>query len=229
MRMLTLLAVTLLTAVPAHADLLYTYEGSAFQLVSGEYTQADRVTGHLMLDGAFQPQSAVGAQFVPASAIRDYSLPRLPRLLKFGPGLGVEAALTTWLQQATARIAATILRAPREGVTILMPRVRVEVAEACSGLQTLAIVLAAASLIAAVLPARRLPWALALLVAAILLALEANALPVAGVALGLEYTAGSLLRTWKDWIQISTTTLAIIQLIALVRLQSARSWTGQWA
>ena len=65
--------------------------------------------------------------------------------------------------------------------------------------------------------------------AAILLALEANALRVAGVALGLEYTAGSLLRTRKDWIQISTTTLAIIQLIALVRLQSARSWTGQWA
>ena len=149
-------------------------------------------------------------------------LPRLPRVLKSGLGLGLEAALTTRLQHATASAATVILRtirmpARQDGVFIDLSRVRVEVAEMCSGLQTLGLMLAAAALIAAVLPARRLPWALGLFVSAIVLALEANALRVAGISIGLEQM-GAMSREWKDWIQIGTTGLALGQLAGIERL-----------
>jgi len=144
-------------------------------------------------------------------------LPRLPRVLKFGLGLGLEARVTTTLQRATAWLAAAILRAPREGVMIRMPSVSVEVAEACSGLQTLGLLLSVGALIGAVLPARRLPWALALVVAAVVLALEANALRVAGIAIGLEYV-GPLSLATKDWIGAGTTGLALVQMAVLGRL-----------
>ena len=150
-------------------------------------------------------------------------LPRLPRVLKFGPGLGIEAALSTRFQHATAWGAAAMLRAVQiptrqDGVYIDLPSVRVEVAEMCSGLQTLALMLAAAAMIAAVMPTRRRPWAPALFVAAVALTLEANALRVAGISIGLEYTMGALAREWKDWIQVGTTGLALTQLAGLGRL-----------
>jgi exosortase/archaeosortase family protein len=150
-------------------------------------------------------------------------LPRFTRMLKFGPGLGVEASVTARLQHVTAWGAAVLLGAPRDGIFISMPRVRVEVAEACSGLQTLVLMLAAALLIAAVLPARRRPWAFAVLIAAILLAIEANVLRVAGISIGLEQTAGTLARAWKDSIQMATTGFALAQLVALGRLIAHRA------
>jgi exosortase/archaeosortase family protein len=156
---------------------------------------------------------------VPEKAI----LPRLPRLLKFGPGLGLEAAVTARLQRVTAWGATSLLHALqipayRSGVFIDLTRVRVEVAEACSGLQTVAFMLVAAGLLACVLPARRRAWAFALVGASILLALEANALRVAGIAIGLEQTAGTMAHTWKDWIQMGTTGFALAQLVGLGRL-----------
>ena len=141
----------------------------------------------------------------------------LPRLLPRGFGLGLEAKVTRALQHATAWGAAHLLGVPRDGVTLVLRRVRVEVAEACSGLQTLIVMLAAAALIAAVLPARRLPWELVLVVAAIILALEANALRVAGISIGLEYL-GSLSPAAKDWIGVGTTGLALVQMAVLGRL-----------
>jgi len=144
-------------------------------------------------------------------------------VLKFGPGLGLEAALTTRLQHATAWGAAWLLGVPRDGIYIDMPRVRVEVAQMCSGLQTLLLMLAAAALIAVVLPGRRLPWAPAIFVAAILLALEANVLRVAGISIGLEQTAGAFAREWKDWIQMGTTGIALAQLVGLGRLIARRA------
>ena len=56
----------------------------------------------------------------------------------------------------------------------------VSVIEDCPGRQTLTLMLLVAGLIAAVVPARKQPWALGLLVAAVMLALETNALRVAG-------------------------------------------------
>ncbi len=61
------------------------------------------------------------------------------------------------------------------------------------------------------------PWALGLFVSAIVLALEANALRVAGISIGLEQM-GAMSREWKDWIQIGTTGLALGQLAGIERL-----------
>jgi len=185
--------------------------------VQGAYGCSDHIGGTQLL-GTWTVETVS----VPERAI----LPRLPRLLKFGLGLGLEAKITTVLQRATAWLAAAILRAPRDGVTILMPRVSVEVAEACSGLQTLLLMLGAAALLA--LTARHghagklidTAYALKLFVlfgAATLLALEANALRVAGIAMGLEYV-GAMTRGAKDWIQVGTTGIALAQLVGVGRL-----------
>jgi len=167
---------------------------------------------------------AIGTWTVQTVAVPELAI--LPRAwlrgLKFGPGLGIDAAITSRFQNATAKVAAImlgIIRVParRDGIFIDLPRVRVEVAEACSGVQTLVLMLAAAALIATVLPTRRLPWALALFVLAIILALEANALRVAGIAIGLEHL-GAMSRGAKDWIQIGTTGIALAQLVGIGRL-----------
>lgn len=194
-------------------------------------------------------------------------LPRLPRLLPRFFGWGVEAKITHGLQRATTWLSAAILRAPHSATEIYLPSVTVSVVEACSGLQTLWLMLLAAGLIAAVKLARCTPvrtegappadrepgfrrsfnglaghaipaafgrWLhvppsgpvgrsepvliLTLLLAAVLLALEANALRVALVAIGLEQTAGTLALAWKEWIQIGTTGLALAQLVGVGRL-----------
>ena len=192
MRTLALLALILLAA-PAHADTIYSYVSDAFRFVQGVYAPGDRMTGNFVLAEAFVAQQQLGA--------------------------GIEAAVTARLQRATAWAATALLRAIRipsthDGVYIDLTKVRVE---ACSGLQTLVLLFAASALIAAVLPARRLPWALALFVSAVVLALEANALRVAGIALGVEY-AGPLSLATKDWIGVGTTGLALVQMAVLGRL-----------
>jgi len=65
-------------------------------------------------------------------------------------------------------------------------------------------------------------WVPALFVTAVALALEANAIRVAGIAIGLEQTAGAMAREWKDWIQIGTTGAALAQLAGLGRLLARR-------
>lgn len=152
-------------------------------------------------------------------------LPRLPRLLKFGLGLGLEDKITARLQRITAWGAATILGVPRDGIVLTMPRVRVEVIEACSGFQTLLFMLVVAGLIAATgrFTCDRMflhaiaCWSM-LVVVAVLLALEANALRVAVTALGLDWTAGTMAHGWKMWIQYATTGLAVGQLVGVARL-----------
>lgn len=170
-------------------------------------------------DVTHAPVWTVQAVSVPERAI----LPKLPRLLKVGPGLGLEAAVTRRLQVATAWAAAALLGARRDGLFIDMPRVRLEVAEACSGLQTLLVMLLVAGLLAAVarypgtqVP-RKLVFYLSIFLAAALLALEANALRVAGIAVTLEHL-GAISALGKDWIQYGTTGLALAQLVGLGRL-----------
>ncbi|OLD38016.1 MAG: hypothetical protein AUI57_08605 [Candidatus Rokubacteria bacterium 13_1_40CM_2_68_8] len=77
--------------------------------------------------------------------------------------------------------------------------------------------LVVAGLITAVMPARRLPWAFGLVVAAALLALETNALRVAGIAIGFEHL-GAISPEAKDWVHLGTLGLAIVQLAGLGRL-----------
>jgi len=159
------------------------------------------------------PMWSVSTVSVPERAI----LPRLPKLLPRLFGWGVEAKITHGLQRATTWLAAAILRAPYDGTKIYLPSVIVEVIEDCSGRQTLGLMLLVAGLVAAVMPRRRWPWALGLFIAAAVLALEANALRVAGIALGLEHL-GAMSRTAKDWIQVGTTGLALGQLVGIGRL-----------
>src|SRR5882724_8858598 len=173
----------------------------------------DQVPGGLRWWGSWTVETVS----VPELAI----LPRLPRVLKFGLGLGVEAKITNALQRATAWTAAKILGTHHDGIYIDMPRVRVEVAEACSGLQTLLLMLAAAGLVGLVQRGLGLGGLALLVLAAIVLALEANALRVAGIALGLEHL-GTMSREWKDWVQIGTTGIAVGQLVGIGRLVTRR-------
>jgi hypothetical protein len=41
---------------------------------------------------------------------------------------------------------------------------------------------------------------------------------VTGVAIGLEQTAGTMARVWKDWIQMAMTGFGLAQLVGLGRL-----------
>src|SRR2546426_11859919 len=200
MRTLALLALILLAA-PAHADTIYSYVSDAFRFVQGVYAPWDRITGNFVLAEAFVPQQQLGA--------------------------GIEAAVTARLQRATAWAATALLRAIRipsthDGVYIDLTKVRVE---ACSGLQTLVLLFAASALIAAVLPARRLPWALALFVSAEVLALEANALRVGGVAIGGEY-AGPLSLAPQEWVGGGATRVAPVRMAGLGRVLG-RATRGQ--
>jgi exosortase/archaeosortase family protein len=151
--------------------------------------------------------------YVPERAI----LPGLPKLLPRLFGWGVEARLSAPLQRVTTWLAATILRAPHDATRIYLSTVTVEVAAVCAGLQTMMLMLLVAGLIAAVMPARRLPWAFGLVAAAALLALEANAFRVAGIAIGFQHL-GAVSPEAKDWVHVGTLGLAIAQLAGLGRL-----------
>lgn len=129
----------------------------------------------------------------------------LPRLL----GLGVEAKLTYALQRTTTWLAAAILRAPHSATEIYLPALTVKVIAECAGYQTLVLMLLVAGLLALVRPKKNAILLLFFLGAAIVLALEANALRVVLIALGGEH---------RDGIQYATTALAIVQLVVLARL-----------
>ena len=60
-------------------------------------------------------------------------------------------------------------------------------------------------------------WARGLFVASAALALEANALRVAGISVGLEHL-GAMSHEGRDWIQMETTGPALAQLVGIGRL-----------
>jgi exosortase/archaeosortase family protein len=173
--------------------------------------------GSGVFQGGGQGRGVVGVANVRAVSVPERAiLPRLPKFIKLG--LGINARITYALQRTTTWLAAAILRAPHSATEIHLPAVTVKVIEDCAGRQTMMLMLLVAALIAAVMPARRAPWAFGLFIAAALMALEANALRVAGIAIGLEQTAGALTHDWKDWIQLGTTGFALTQLVGLGRL-----------
>jgi len=53
MTLARVLTLVLLLSVPAYADLLYTYTAPTFEMVTGTYTAADRVTGWFRLPDAY--------------------------------------------------------------------------------------------------------------------------------------------------------------------------------
>jgi len=67
MRTLALLALMLLTAGPAHADVMYSYAGDYFHGVSGAYTTAMRLDGYFVVPEllVFPPGGAGNASIFP--------------------------------------------------------------------------------------------------------------------------------------------------------------------
>jgi len=146
-------------------------------------------------------------------------LPRLvPKFIKLG--LGLEKGFIRTLQRTTTRLAAAILRAPHGDTEIFLPSVTVRVIESCAGIHTLGLLLIAAGLLVAVIgPARHPLVGLVIIVAAGLIAIEANALRVAATAVGFQLV-GVMTNTAKDWIGLGTTSLALVQLVGLARILS---------
>jgi len=176
-----------------------------------------QVVTRLYLPSALPSIAELTITAVPELAI----LPRLPKMLPRLFGWGVEVTITHALQRTTTWLAATILRVPHAPTTLYMPSVTLEVIPDCSGRETLYLMLVVAGLLAAVMLPRRRPLAGALLVvAAIVVALEANAVRVAGIAIGLEWVAGAFELQWKNWIQYATTATALVQLVWFARIAS---------
>jgi len=188
---------------------------------------------------SFQPGSAANGQFLGAVFFADsgsqrvVSVPelailrRLPRHI-FGPQL--HALLNPSLQRVTAWGAATMLRAIRipaaqRGVHVDLPSVSLEVQEWCSGLVSMKWLLLLAVFIALV-GSGSLPWKVALVLAAPLIALEANTLRGAGIGLGLEaggYDYRSLLKDGTGWVALA---LGVVQVIGLGRWMNRRARTA---
>jgi exosortase/archaeosortase family protein len=112
-------------------------------------------------------------------------------------GRELNAAVNPILQRLTAWGAAKMLGARSDGVYIALPTVVLEVQEWCSGLYAMKWLLLLAVVIALLSPAP-VPWKLALVLAAPLIAFEANVLRVAAIAWGLE-TFGHVPKDWLGW------------------------------
>jgi exosortase/archaeosortase family protein len=153
--------------------------------------------------------------------------PRVARAIQFrGFGLGLQAKLAAQLQHVTAIGATRILRVlhvpvRRDGLDLVLSSLTVRVIEPCAGVSTLWLMLGVAGLILAVQRDKNGILVVLLLVAAIGVALQANALRVAGIAIALEYLGTGLSLGAKEWIGTSTTALAIAQLAVLGRLAAS--------
>ena len=112
--------------------------------------------------------------------------------------------------------------AVQRGVYVDLPGVSLEVQEWCSGLVS-AKWLLLLGLFLVLVGSGRLPWKIALLLAAPLIALEVNMLRVAGVGVGLEVWGHASRHAAKDvmgWIALA---LGVVQVVGLGRLMNRRA------
>src|SRR5262245_21370229 len=142
------------------------------------------------------PLSTYGS-FVPDSgSVQVVAVPELVILHIYGPQLN--AALNPYLQRATAWGAFTLLltlgiQAVLDGVYIALPSVTLEVQEWCSGVSSMKW-LALFGLLLTLTSAAGMPWRLAILLAAPLIAMEATILRVAAIGVGYEIWQPSSLK-----------------------------------
>lgn len=127
-------------------------------------------------------------------------------------GRELAAAVNPGLQRATARVVARLLGGEQRGTTVALPNLRLEVEPWCSGL-VLMKWLTVLALGLAFVGRGRWSWRLALVLAAPLVAFEANALRVAGI--GAVAELGYNPWPWKEWLGWGGAAFGVAQVIGL--------------
>jgi len=123
--------------------------------------------------------------------------------------------LTAW--GATMILRALHISAIQQGALITLPSVTLEVQEWCSGLVSMKWLLLLAVGFSLVAPVG-LPWKIALVLAAPLIALEVNILRVAGIGAYLEVFGHASRHAVKEWAGWGATVFGAVQVVALGRL-----------
>jgi len=169
------------------------------------------------------------ASFAPTSGYqRVVAVPELAVLRRLMPRKHVELAailnpplqhLTAW--GATAMLQAIRTPAVQRGTHVDLSSVSLEVQEWCSGLYSMKWLVLLALFIA-VFVKQSLPWKVALVLAAPLVALEANMLRVAATGVSLEFVG----HPYKDWMGWGAMALGVVQVVGLGRLMNRRGSVG---
>jgi exosortase len=138
------------------------------------------------------------------------------------------------LQLLASHLGETVISAAgvpvlREGNVLQLPARTLEVAEACSGIRSL-VSLTMLGIVLGYFTERRLPERVALAVAAVPIAIVANAARVAGTGLASEWispaAADGFFHTFSGWLMF---VVAFASLVLVQRVMGrARSWTPRW-
>jgi exosortase len=138
------------------------------------------------------------------------------------------------LQLVASNLGETVIAAAgvpvlREGNVLQLPARTLEVAEACSGIRSL-VSLTMLGIVLGYFTERRLPERVVLAVAALPIAIVANAARVAGTGLASEWispaAADGFFHTFSGWLLF---VIAFASLLMVQRAMSrARSWTPRW-
>jgi exosortase len=138
------------------------------------------------------------------------------------------------LQLVASNLGETVIAAAgvpvlREGNVLQLPARTLEVAEACSGIRSL-VSLTMLGIVLGYFTERRLPERVVLALAAVPIAILANAARVAGTGLASEWispaAADGFFHTFSGWLMF---VVAFASLILVQRAMSrARSWTPRW-
>ena len=138
------------------------------------------------------------------------------------------------LQLVASNLGETVIAAAgvpvlREGNVLQLPARTLEVAEACSGIRSL-VSLTMLGIVLGYFTERRLPERVVLAVAAVPIAIVANAARVAGTGLASEWispaAADGFFHTFSGWLLF---VIAFASLLMVQRAMSrARSWTPRW-
>jgi len=162
------------------------------------------------------------------SCVRAAAFPIAFLLLMTPLPRAVVAAVTLQVQRFAAAFAVAVLRlldlpVYQTGVTIELPAMTLQVAEACNGLRFLTALLVLTAAFAQITQ-RTVADKTALIVAAIPIAIVANAMRVAAIVLGVQYVGPEAASgTIHNWIGKGMWGLTLVPLIALGFLLARRS------
>jgi len=192
--------------------------------------------GDYALSGEFRndfPNPGAGTYFSTSGSARISAVPELailPVLSRHIGGRRLNRLVNPTLQRMTAWGAAMLLRvlqipATVHGIYIGLPSVTLEVQEWCSGIVAMKW-LTLLALVVALVGAGRLPWKVALIVAAPFIALETNILRVAGIGASIEVFGYASRGTAKEWLGWAAMALGVVQVVGLgwlINRQRART------
>jgi len=196
-------------------------------------------TGHLNVGPGYDVvgQGTVTATYNTSVSLPDFhytfaaesspvlAVPELSILRRLSPrhlyGRELAALANPSLQRTTAWGAACVLNAVQiparqRAEFIDLPHVRLEVQEWCSGLVSMKWFLLLSVGIALAVPVS-IPWKIALIFAAPLIALEVNILRVAGIGISVEWLHADGWGPMKEWLAWVATGLGVAQVVGLGR------------